>query len=197
MQCWPFGPRRTGGRRRERSRWGSPWCSSLRWRRNPDPWSAFSQASCKKVIWIMKLTIDFRFFVLICTINKTFRIEIELIRLPESESLESTLLHNFEESHWSQIAKSLYFTILISGVEVAVLTLNPLFSGVRVANFRNRVNSTVGAVWVLSKRIMSEVGAVITRHFASEERNHHHLGGRTPHKPQRGVHSEWKGNGKE
>ena len=55
---------------------------------------------------------------------------LELIRLPESELLESTLLHNFEESHWSPIPKSLYFTILISGVGVAVLTLNPLFSGV-------------------------------------------------------------------
>ena len=58
------------------------------------------------------------------------RNKLELTRLLESESLESTLLHNFEESRRSQLPKSLYFTIVISGVGVAVLTPNPLFSGV-------------------------------------------------------------------
>ena len=57
-------------------------------------------------------------------------LRVELIRFPELELLESTLMENIEESCRSQLPKSWHSTILISGVGVAKLTLNPLFGGV-------------------------------------------------------------------
>ena len=53
-----------------------------------------------------------------------------LIRFSELELLESTLMENFEESCQGQLPRYWHFTILISGVGVAKLTMNPLFGGV-------------------------------------------------------------------